>query len=107
METESARLRAILRMNRDKPFVKRILHRDSYPTLDNGDGTYSTHKLSWGEADGKYYVFPTVVMGDGGKLQELPHDEAWSHARSTGNVIKFNSPYEADWFSKKYKNVWK
>jgi hypothetical protein len=95
----------ILQENADKSFVKRILERDQYPKLDLGDGNYATHKMAWAEADGKYYVFPTVLY-DGRALKEYPWESAFNQVRRTGNFIEFDNPDEADWFSRRYKAVW-
>jgi len=98
-------LKGILLGNREKSFIKRILRTDNYQPLDNGDGTTSTHSMAYGEADGKYYVYPTVLMaGDG--LKRFGDDEAWDAAHRTGNVIEFDSEKDASWFSKNYKQWW-
>lgn len=98
----------ILTANANTPFVKRILHRDEYPTLDLGDGQVATHKMAWGEVDtpdGKrYLVYPTVVFKDG-KLTDMG-DAAWEDALQRGNFIEFDNPRRADWFSKRYKAIW-
>ena len=76
------------------------------PVLKNPDGTVSTHSMAYGEADGKYYVYPTVVMGGGDKLQRLSGDDAWNNAMQTENYIEFGSEKDAEWFSKNYKKYW-
>lgn len=97
----------LLEVNSNKNFVKRILNRDDYPVLANPDKTVSTHSMSWGEANGKYYVYPTVIQIDNGMLQRLDDDTAWDHAMKTGEFIELNTPEEADSLSKNYKEVWK
>jgi hypothetical protein len=91
--------------NKDKSFVDRIINRRKYPVLDLGNGQYATHKMAWNESDGKYHVFPTVLY-DGKELRQFSPDEAYNHAKSTGNFIEFNTPEEADYFSKRYKAFW-
>jgi len=98
--------RKILEQNKDKLFVQRALNPDDYPTLDNEDGTVSSHSMAWGEGDGKYLVYPTVLMNRSGKLQRLSDDDAWDNAIETGNYIEMPSAKEADWLSRKYKTVW-
>jgi hypothetical protein len=95
----------ILQANKDKTFVKRILEREKYPRLELGDGNHATHKMAWGEVDKKYRVFPTVLY-DGKSLKEYKPDEAFRHTSATGNYIDFDTPQEADWFSRQYKSVW-
>ena len=94
--------------NSSKQFVQRIIHPDSFPRLDLGNGNYATHKMAWGEignGDNKQYVvFPTVVY-DGKKLVDLG-DSAFSNAINSGEYISFDTPEKADNFSKQYKKVW-
>jgi len=101
------KINAILKSNSDKSFVKRILHRDKYPVLNNPDGSFSTHSMAWGEADGRYFVYPTVLLDEDGTLKRFDADAAWGHVMKTGNFLEFSSPKEADWFSKNYKKVWR
>lgn len=97
---------SILKKNTDKGFVKRILNKENSPVLDNGDGTVSTHSMSWGEADGRYFVYPTVLVTGDGTLKRFSNKDAWRNVMKTGNYIEFDSPEEADWFSRRYKSVW-
>jgi len=99
-------LMQILQDNADRSFVKRILYRDKYPVLENPDGSVSTHSMSWGEVDGRYVAYPTVMTTKDG-LRRFGADEAWGHAMRSNNYIEFATPEEADWFSKNYKRVWK
>ncbi len=97
----------ILQANPDVPFVRRILDPSNYPTLDLGNGEYATHKMAWGTGDdGQHYVYPTVMMNERGKLQDYGPDQGWALAHSSGNVIPFDSPQDADWFSQNYKSAW-
>lgn len=98
----------ILRKNADKSFVKRILSPDKYPTLDNNDGTISTHSMAWGETeDGRVFAYPTVLLRPDGSLERYGDAEAWEHTQRTGNFIEFPSREQADWFTKNYKRVWR
>lgn len=102
---EYQRLMAILKTNASKSFVQRILRPDEFPTLDLGNGSHATHRMEWAEADGKYVVYPRVLLQEGRKLHDYG-DNAWDHARQSGNFIEFNTPQDADWFSKRYKGAW-
>jgi len=93
----------ILLANKDKNFVDRIINKDKYPVMDLGDGSYATHQMAWGDVDGKYYVFPTILYN--GKSLYKP-DNPFQDAMKSGEFIEFSSPEEADWFSKNYKLVW-
>jgi hypothetical protein len=97
----------LLEKNRDKQFVRRILEPEAYPKLDVGDGKVATHQMAWGEADGKFYVYPTVVYDEKDKkLRKLEDDKAFRHAMSTGEFITFDRADDAAWFSEKYKRAW-
>jgi hypothetical protein len=104
-DKEYKKITNILAKNAKKDFVQRILYPENSPVLKNDDDTISTHRMAWGEADGKYYVYPTIIRKAGG-LFELDPDEAFHYAHKTGEYIEFDNPEEADWFSKKYKTIW-
>ncbi len=102
------RLSEILTQNASKNFAQRILEPDKHPSLDFGGGRTGTHLMSWGETDGRYLVFPTII--DEGKkrgLRKYSPNEAFNSALTTGEFIEFKTPEEADWFSKNYKQYWK
>jgi len=96
----------ILISNKEKPFVQRILNRDAFPVLNNDDGSVSTHSMAWGDADGRFFAYPTVVQSGHENLERLEGSDAWDNAIGTGNVIEFPTAEEAEWFSKNYKAVW-
>ncbi len=101
-------LREVLNANADKPFVKRIINYrgpKNSPVLDLGNGELATHRMAWNEADGRYFAYPTVLMGANGKLQDYG-DAAWDHVVKTGNYIEFPDAASADWFSQNYKSIW-
>jgi len=98
----------ILQANANKSFVKRILNKDAYPTLDLDNGYSATHKMAWGETDTptgkKYVVYPTVLY-DGKQLVDYGN-KAFDAVMKTGNYIEFDDPKQADWFSRRYKAAW-
>lgn len=96
---------SVLQKNKDISFVKRILRTNNYKPLDNGDGTTSTHSMAYGTADGKAFVYPTVLMTKTG-LKRVSDDEAWKMAHKTGNVIAFDDEKQAAFFAKNYKRAW-
>ena len=108
MNDELARVMAVLQQNKDKEFVQRILEPKKYPMLKTPDGKgYMTHKMAWGEADGKFYVYPTIAY-DGKRLIDNSNDDkaAWRYAVKNKNLIEFPSAEQADWFSRRYKAFW-
>ena len=102
----------ILRANRQKNFVKRILEPKKYPVIKNykGSGMGASHQMSWGETDTKqgrkYHVFPNIVQDKTGQLKDLGK-QSYKYALDNKEAIQFNTAKEADWFSRKYKSVWK
>ncbi len=87
-------------------FEQRILNPSKYPTLQNEDGSYSTHSMAWGGGDGNFYAYPTVVqVGD--KLVRLPDQVAYQHAMESGEYRSFTTPEDADAYaSGGYKDSW-
>lgn len=87
-------------------FEQRVLHPSMVPGIKNKDGTYSTHRMAWGDADGKFFAYPTIV-NDGGKLVQLPDDVAFKHAMESGQYRVFDTPDDADAYAGGgYKNSW-
>jgi len=100
-------LMRFLLANKDKNFVQRILSPESYPYLDLGNGMRATHKMMWGEADNRYFVYPSIVQNAKKKLEWLDNRAAFQHAMKTGEYFQFSTPDSADWMSRHYKDVWK
>ncbi len=101
---DKERVGKILDGNRGKDFVERIINPWDSPHIQNEDGTRSSHRMAWGEADGKYYVYPTILR-DGDSLNEYG-DNAWKEAFTRGEYIEFDNKEDAAWFSTEYKQVW-
>jgi len=105
-------IESILQQNAEKPFVDRILNRQNYPVLSMGEGNYATHKMSWGQIGNKYRVFPTILYDQVGRqLKEFAPRDAFNlttvpNMEGLDNYIDFDTPEEADYFSKNYKSVW-
>jgi hypothetical protein len=88
-------------------FVDRIRNKDKYPTLDLGDGSYATHKMSYSTVDNGAVVYPNVIYDEtSNSLRELDPEQAYQHAMETKEYIPFDSETDAEWFSKNYKKVW-
>ena len=97
----------ILKENKNKSFIKRILEKDKYPVLQNKDGSHSTHLMAWGSVGkDKFIVFPTILLNSEGNLQKFSPQEAFRHVMETGNFILFKNKRDAEQFSKEYKKVW-
>ena len=80
----------------------------------NPDGTESTVIMASGEADGKYYAFPTLFPSPGNTSSSDPRDwmepeDPWYEAVKRGEMFQFDTEDEAINFAegswKKYTNV--
>lgn len=106
-DDEVSKVMGILSPHADKNFVRRILKRDLYPTLDLGNGTHATHRMASAEVDGKHVVYPTVIFDqEMRQLRQLDRDAAIDYAMQSGEFIEMPSADEADWLSRNYKKVW-
>ena len=85
-------------------FVQRMKDVDN-PALkiNNPDGSYSTHKMTSFEQDGKYYAAPTIVNING-KLKQLSDKDAITYAMKNKEYAQFDDKKD----SEKYANgSWK
>ena len=98
------RLLDILFNNQGKNFVQRILRPEDFPVIDLGSGNVASHMMSWGDRDNKFLVYPRIQM-EGSQLKDFGNS-AFDRAIKAGEFIEFDTPAEADWFSKNYKSVW-
>lgn len=73
-------------------FVQRMID-PAAPIRRNEDGSVSTHLLASGEADGRFFVFPTLQELSPGELTQVedPRD-----AFRGGNVLFFRTREEAE-----------
>lgn len=87
-------------------FEQRVLNPSKYPVLKNDDGSIATHRMAWGEVDGKQVAYPTVIQ-EGNSLRQLGDDEAFDHAMKSGEYRSFDNPTEAERYAKGgYKQQW-
>jgi hypothetical protein len=93
--------------NKNKNFVQRILRPNDFPNLPLSNGKHATHLMAWGEADGNYFVFPTVVQDPKTKkLIHLEEGEAFDYAIKNNEYMKFKDALSAAMISKDYKKLW-
>jgi hypothetical protein len=102
-------LEKVLEKNKNLPFVQRILYPQQSPVaIDDEDSEgkrVMTHKMEWGEADGNYYAYPRVMEDESGKLKDYK-GSAFKEASRRGDILKMQTPEQADWFTKNYKSYW-
>lgn len=88
-------------------FEKRILNPSKYPVINNEDGSISTHEMAWGEKDGKFIAYPTVIQLPTGKLQRVPPEIAEYWALENKEYREFSTPHDAENYSRGgYKFQW-
>jgi len=96
----------VLSANKEKPFVQRILDPGGEnPALRNALGGLETHRMAAEiDADGKTWVFPTIVMTPEGGLHSFdsPH-EAMEYNKAMGNAIEFPDIQSAAEWTQNYK----
>lgn len=98
----------VLYANEQKPpFIQRILNNDerSIPLImKDGKKHPGTHLLSYGEVDGKTYVFPEIQDIDG-DLIRINWPANLDIALENGNVLEM-TPEEAKLFTEEYKKYY-
>lgn len=88
-------------------FEQRILKPNAYPAIDNGDGSVSTHRMAYGEADGKFVAYPTIVQQKDGKLVQLGDNEAFDFAMKNKEYRSFDKEDDAASYAEGgYKKFW-
>jgi hypothetical protein len=94
----------LLRQNKDKDFVNRILNPGIAPAGIpwEGDSTASHQMAAEVDDKGNWYVFPTIV-NRGGKLEAMPLYDAMDYAIKTGEYIPMPDKESALDLSENYK----
>ncbi|MHC4885201.1 MAG: hypothetical protein ACYTGH_08975, partial [Planctomycetota bacterium] len=107
-------VRNTLAANSTVPFAKRFLEPENYPSVDNRDGSTSSHLMSDGSftdpetGQERYIAFPTLVLGPGGQQLVAPADQGLNPMREavrTGNFIEFEDAADANRFASKASSV--
>ena len=103
-ETQETPYIDLLRQNKNKDFVNRILNPGTSPApVQFDENNIATHQMA-AEVDenGNWYVFPTIV-NQGGKLVSMPLYDAFDYARKTGEYIPMPDMESAINLSENYK----
>lgn len=95
---ERASMLATLQANREKNFVQRVTNPGDWPVVQNPDGSYSSHRMSSAEADGKGYAFPTLFYDKNTNSLYKPENPV-AEAKKTGEFIEFPNPETAEKFA--------
>lgn len=86
------------------PFIQRINNNDTR-SIKLADGTHATHLLGYGEADGKFYVFPRV-QDVNGNLMLIEDEDPLFRALKNKDVLEMLSEEEAKQFTEQYKKYY-
>ena len=75
---------------RNEPeFIDRINNPQNYPVIQNPDGSVSTHRMAAeSDAQGNFYVFPTIQMEDGRLVEYEDNRQAMDAAFRSGNILQ-------------------
>ncbi|QHJ82504.1 MAG: hypothetical protein [Bacteriophage sp.] len=89
-------------------FEQRVLKPNEYPAISNEDGSVSTHRMAYGETDGKYVAYPTIIQPKKtNQLVELGDREAFEYAMNSGEYRSFKTEDEAKTYAEGgYKKFW-
>jgi len=95
------RAQEIIEANKEKQFIQRAIDigegSENFPRVYNLDGSITTHSMASGEAEGKYYAYPTVMENDKGELKRY-EEEASRRETEKGVIIPYKTETEADSF---------
>jgi hypothetical protein len=104
--------------NEIPPFMRRVNNPENYPYITNQDGSSTTHLMSAEEdADGNWFVFPTVVLKEDGTLHHFKNNrEAMAYNMKRDNYKTFGKDkqgafdysaggYKTDKFRNFYKEL--
>lgn len=87
-------------------FEQRVLSPSKYPHLtDPRTNQMMTHLMSWGDYNGKYIAFPTIIY-ERGKLYKLEPDMAFQYAIENNQYRMFDTPEDAENYTTHYKEQW-
>lgn len=89
-------------------FEQRVLKPNEYPAINNEDGSVSTHRMAYGETDGRYVAYPTIIQPPKtNQLVELGDREAFEYAMGSGEFRSFKTEKEAKNYAEGgYKKFW-
>ena len=78
-------------------FIDRVEKPEEYPYIENEDGSISTHRMAAErDAEGNWYVFPTIVQLPSGELYEFKDNSmAMKYNLRTNNFLPFTKKQEA------------
>lgn len=95
-------------LNSKLNFEQRVLNPSKYPGLPLSNGDVASHLMAYNDMtdrNGKpyYMAYPTVVQ-QGDHLVQLDPREAINYALKNNEYRRFNTPEEADYYTKYYKD---
>ena len=94
---DSADLFQSLKSETDPRVLKARRIREGTIPMENSDGRISTHLMESGEADGRYYAYPTVFPNKEGVLGSV--SDSFAEAQKRGELFEFATDAEAKKFA--------
>tara|TARA_R110002073_G_scaffold67899_1_gene168779 strand:+ start:2864 stop:7309 length:4446 start_codon:yes stop_codon:yes gene_type:complete len=86
-------------------FEKRIARPDPEMFIkDPQSGNPQTHRMGWGDIDGKFIAYPTIVEEDGKLVQYKNNNKTMKLMKKTGNFKTFDTKEEAKAYA---EGAWK
>jgi len=104
------KIRKVVEAHSDKNFVQRMLNPNIFPVMQNvlTPGDVGTHLMSSGEFQGKGTAYPEIIQDSNtGKLIRLGRRAAMDYAIKNKQYLPFDTPEEAEYFGKNYKEIFK
>lgn len=106
-------LRYALNHGEKYPMFYQLLRDPNRPYLDLGNGEHGTHKLSYVENDGRWFIYPTIQWekdSNGewvGKDYDTENDWriGWDNAFKNGDYLEIPSEEMARYFTENYKTA--
>tara|TARA_R110000751_G_scaffold78464_1_gene158265 strand:- start:439 stop:4875 length:4437 start_codon:yes stop_codon:yes gene_type:complete len=86
-------------------FEKRIARPDPEMFIkDPKSGNPQTHRMGWGDIDGQFIAYPTIVEEDGKLVQYKNNNKTMKLMKKTGNFKTFDTKEEAEAYA---EGAWK
>lgn len=93
-------------------FEKRIARPDPKMIIKDTQGNPQTHRMGWGDIEGQFIAYPTIVEQDGKLVQYENNIKTMKLMKKTGNFKAFDTKKEAEayadggWKTKEFRETY-